>query len=147
MKVQLTATTILDYVTEVWGYKNFKQIDAVQTRQLKYFWGCIKLYTIAAINGDMGWTSSCVKGKTNIIRFWNRLMCMNNNHLPKIIFNWDYSCRCNTWSSNIKSIFDDIDFQNKFYSKSQVSMNSCWALLHELQCKQWLDEITRLPAR
>ncbi len=29
---------------------------------------------------------------------------MNNNHLPKIIFNWDYSCRGNTWSSNIKSI-------------------------------------------
>ncbi len=22
-------------------------------------------------------------------------------------------------------------------------MNSCWALLHELQCKQWLDETTR----
>ncbi len=24
-------------------------------------------------------------------------------------------------------------------------MNSCWALLPELQCKQWLDEITRKP--
>ncbi len=24
-------------------------------------------------------------------------------------------------------------------------MNSCCALLHELQCKQWLDEITRKP--
>ncbi len=24
-------------------------------------------------------------------------------------------------------------------------MKSCWALLHELQCKQWLDEITRKP--
>ncbi len=24
-------------------------------------------------------------------------------------------------------------------------MNSCWALLHELQCKQWLDQITRKP--
>ncbi len=66
-------------------------------------------------------------------------MCMNNNHLPKIIFNCDYSYRGNIWSSNIKSIFDDIDF----ISKSQVSMNSCCALLHELQWKQWLDEITR----
>ncbi len=24
-------------------------------------------------------------------------------------------------------------------------MNSCWALPHELQCKQWLEEITRKP--
>ncbi len=91
----------------------------------------------------MCWTSSCVRHKTNIICFWNRLMCMNNNCLPKIILNWNYSGRDNKCSPNIKSIFDDIDCQNVFISKSQVSMNSCWALLHELQCKQWLDEITR----
>ncbi len=53
-------------------------------------------YKYLGINGDMGWTSSCVRYKTNIIRFWNRLMCMNNNCLPKIIFNWDYSYRGNT---------------------------------------------------
>ncbi len=87
---------------------------------------CVYLFLpIAAINGDMGWTSSCAGHKTNIIRFWNRLMCMNNNRLPKIIFNWDYSCRGNTWSSNIKSIFDEIDCQNEFIPKSQVSMNNC----------------------
>ncbi len=54
---------------------------------------CTKLSLyITAINRDMGWTSRCVRHKTNIIRFWNRLMSINNNHLPKIIFNWDYSC-------------------------------------------------------
>ncbi len=84
-------------------------LDAVQNKAIRIFLGVHKFVPIAAINGDMGWTSSCVRRKTNIIRFWNRLMCMNNNHLPKIIFNWDYSCRGNTWSSNIKSIFDDID--------------------------------------
>ncbi len=103
-----------------------------------------KFVPIAAINGYMGWTSSCVRCKTNIIRFWNRLMSMNNKRLPKIIFNWDYKCIGNTWSANIKSIFDDIDCQNKFISKSQVSMNS-WVLLYELQCKHWLDEISRKP--
>ncbi len=24
-------------------------------------------------------------------------------------------------------------------------MNNCWALLHELQCKEWFDKITRKP--
>ncbi len=92
-----------------------------------------KFVPIAAINGDVGWTSSCcVRHKTNKIRFWKRLICMNYNRLPKIIFDLDYSCRRNTWSSNIKSIFDDIDCHYEFISKSQVSMNSCWALLHEL---------------
>ncbi len=117
----------------------------MQNKAIRIFLGVHQFVPIAAINGNMGWTSGCVRRKTNIICFWNRLICMNNNHLPKIIFNCDYSCRGNTWSSNIKSIFDDIDCQNKFISKSQVSMNSCWALLHELQFKHWLNEITRKP--
>ncbi len=136
---------ILDYASEVWGYKNFTQIDAVQNKAIRIFGRVHKFVPIAAINGNMGWTSSCVRRKTNIICFWNRLMCLNNKHLPKIIFSWDYSYRGNTWSSNIKSIFDDIDCQNEFISKSQISINSCLALLHELQCKQWLNEITRKP--
>ncbi len=136
---------ILDYASEVWGYKNVTQIDAVQNKAIRIFLRVYKSIPIDAINIDMGWTSSCVRHKTNLFRFWNRLMCMNNKHLPKIIFNLDYSCRGNTWSSNIKNIFDDIDSQNKFISKSQVSKNSCWVLFQELQCKQWLDEITRKP--
>ncbi len=118
---------ILDYANEVSGYKNFPQIDAVQNKSIR-IWreegGGHKFIPIAAINRDMGWTSSYVRHKTNIIRIWNKLMCMNNNCLPKIIFNWDYSCRGNTWSSNINSIFDDINCQNEFISKSQVSMNN-----------------------
>ncbi len=74
---------ILDYASEVWGYKNFTQIDAVQNKAIRVFLGVHKF----VINRNMGWTSSCVRRKTNIICFWNRLMCMNNNHLPKIIFN------------------------------------------------------------
>ncbi len=47
---------------------------------------------------------------------------MNNNRLPKIIFNWDYSSKGNTWSSNIKSIFDDIDCQIEFISKNSYEV-------------------------
>ncbi len=104
------------------GYKKFTQIDAVQNNTIRIFLGLHKFVPVTAINGDMGWTSNCVRHKTIIIRFWNRLMCMNNNRLHKIIFNWDYSCRGKTWSSNIKGIFDDIDCQNEFISESQVSM-------------------------
>ncbi len=91
-----TVGPILDYVSEVWGYKNFTQIDTVKNNAIRIVLGEHKFVPIAAINGDMGWTSSCVRRKTNVICFWNRLMCMNNNCFSKIIFNWDYSCRGNT---------------------------------------------------
>ncbi len=46
---------ILDYASEVLGYKNFTQIDAVQNKAIRIFWGVHKFVPIAAINGDMGW--------------------------------------------------------------------------------------------
>ncbi len=56
-----------------------------KTRQLEYFRECINLYIL--LPSIEIW----VGHKTNIIRFLNRLMCMNNNRLPKILFNCDYS--------------------------------------------------------
>ena len=73
----------------------------------------------------MGWTASWVRCKTNIVNFWNRLMCMNEDQLPKLIFPRDCTCRGNTLSSNIKIIFEEIDFQNVFISRSQINVKSC----------------------
>ncbi len=37
---------ILDYASEVWRYKNFTQIDAVQNKAIRLFWGVHKLYLL-----------------------------------------------------------------------------------------------------
>ncbi len=37
---------ILDYASEVWGYKTFTQIDAVQNKAIRIFWGCINVYLL-----------------------------------------------------------------------------------------------------
>ncbi len=46
-----------------------------------------KFESIDAINGDMGWITSCERRKMNMVRFWNRLMSLNNTWLPKVILN------------------------------------------------------------
>ncbi len=90
--------------------------------------------SIDAINGDMGWTTSCKRRKINMGRFWNRLMSLNNTQLPKVILNWESKCRGNTWSLNIQSIFNEIhvDQQNVVASNLQVCINNYWALFHEI---------------
>ncbi len=89
-----TFGTILDYVSEVWGYKTFLQMNEVQNKSIKIltYWGGIhKFVSFVIMNGDMSLTASC---KYNY--FWNKLMFMNNSHFPQIIFNWNYSCPGNT---------------------------------------------------
>ncbi len=89
---------ILDYCSEVWGYKKFPQIDAIQNKAIIIILGVDKFVSIDAINGDMGWTTSCERTKISMVRFWNRLMSLNNTWLPKVILNWDSKCRGNKWS-------------------------------------------------
>ncbi len=83
----------------------FPQIDAIQDKAIRIFLGVHNFVSIDAINADLGWTTSCERRKINMVRFWNRLMSLNNTRLPKGILNWDSKCRGNTWSLNIQSIF------------------------------------------
>ncbi len=126
--------TRLFQIDEVCCYKRFHHIDAIQNKAIRIFLGIHKFVSIDAINGDMGWTTSCERCKINMVRFWNRLMSLNNTRLPKVILIWDSKCRGNTWSLNIQSIFNEIDQENVVASNLQVSINNCWALFHEIKC-------------
>ena len=39
--------------------------------------------TIVGLEGEMGWKTPIIRRKVNILRFWNRLMKMNNKRLQK----------------------------------------------------------------
>ena len=45
---------ILDYGSEVWGFKKFSQIEAVQNKAIRVFLGVHRFAANSAINGDMG---------------------------------------------------------------------------------------------
>ncbi len=122
--IQSGVCPILDCCSEVWGDRKIPQIDAIQNKAIRIFFRVHKFVSIDAINGGMG----CERRKINMVRFWNRLMPLNNTRLPKVILNWDSKCRSNTWSLNIQSIFNEIDQQNVVASNLQVPINNCWAL-------------------
>ncbi len=47
--------------------------------------------------------ASDVRRKVDMCGFWNIIVSMENNRLPKIILNWDVNLKyVNTWSNNMK---------------------------------------------
>ena len=136
---------ILDYCSEIWGYKNYSEIDAIQNKAIRIYLGVHRFAPIAALNGDMGWTHSQVRRHICILRFWNRLVNMDNCRLPKRVFNWDLSMTGNTWSSNVKDIMYNINLRSNFDNRECVNLTSCWALLHEKYCNTWKHEIEHKP--
>ncbi len=47
---------ILDYGSEIWGYKSFNKIDAIQNKAIRIYPGVHRFAPTAAVSGDMGWT-------------------------------------------------------------------------------------------
>ncbi len=79
-------------------------------------------------------------------RFWNRIVSMEDNCLPKIILNWDVNLKyVNTWSNNMKDVLYKLYMNDNFDNEEPVSVNSIWDLLHEIICKDWEENIFKMP--
>ncbi len=105
---------ILDYGSEIWGFRHFDKVDSIQNKAIRIYLGVHRFTPIAAINGNMGWTHSSVRRKVCMVRFWNRIINIYPQHLPRKVLEWDIHCNGNTWSSNLKSILSSMDLSRAF---------------------------------
>ena len=103
---QTGVTPILDYCSAIWGYKMQKCIQDVQNRAIRYFLGVHKFCPLAAMEGDMGWSSCLVRSQLNMVLFWNHLVNMSDNRLPKkiLLYNIKNSNECNNWFTELKKL-------------------------------------------
>ena len=135
---------VLDYSSEIWGAKDYQKIDSIQNRAIRVYLGVHNYAANVAINGDMGWTTSQVRPQI-VLRFWNRLVNMDENRLTKAIFDWDRNICCKNWSSDVKTLMNSIDFQDNFNEILPVSLNSAWSLLHEKFTINWKEKLQNTP--
>ena len=82
---------IINYGSEVWGYTKDNKSEAVQLKAMKIFLGVHRFAANAAVEGDMGWCPNYIHRTLNVLRYWNRLIKLNDNRLTKKIFNFDYT--------------------------------------------------------
>ena len=54
--------------------------------------------------GDMGWTDILINELLCMLRYWNRVIIMDNARLERRIFMWDYNKGGDNWSNKIDII-------------------------------------------
>ncbi len=122
---------ILDYGSEIWGYKSFNKIDAIQNKAIRIYLGVHRFAPTSAVSSDMGWTHSSVRHKVSMIRFWNRIVSLDYSRLLRKLLEWDINCKGNTWSSDIKSLLSSINQARASQTRNMVCTKAAWACLHE----------------
>ena len=136
---------ILDYGSGVWGSKQFGKIDTVQNRAIRVYLGVHAFAPNAAITADIGWTSSHIRRKIEMLRLWNRMVKLDNNRVTKQIFEWDYSLKRNNWCSKVRNILESIGMENAFLNKECVNLNMAWSKLYEMCCNEWVNNVQNYP--
>ena len=132
---------VLDYCSGVWGLKQFDKIDMIQNRAIIYFMGVHRFTPILAMTGDMGWVTSTHRRWVNLLRLWNRLVCMDNTRLTKIVFEYDYNRTGKTWCSDIKTILGQVGLLSSFQNKLSVNLKVMEERLLNLHKLNWLNKI------
>ena len=138
---------IVDYCSGILGYADNMKCDSLQNRAIRYFLGVHKFTPKLAINGDMGWISSSVRRKLNILRFWNRVIHMSDNRVTKVAFLWDYNLRVRNknWSNDLLNMLRDIGLHNKFLGLEVVNLDDALCKLKDSFERNWFMELSKKP--
>ena len=136
---------VLDYASEIWGYKGYDKIDRIQNRAIKAYLGVHSLAPKPSIQGDMGWTESCIRRKVNMGRYWNRLVRLSDDGLTKKVFLWALGQRSKGWASEMREIFEKVNMLEIYDSLNECSTVRLWADLHNLKCQEWKDNLVKYP--
>ena len=136
---------VLDYASEIWGYKGFDKIDQVQNRAVRIYLGVHNFAPNLSIHGDMGWTESSVRRKVHMSRYWNRLVNLSDDRLTKRIFLWDVEQKSKGWASEMLGIFRAVDMLDVYNTLNECSTVKIWADLHNLKCQEWKDNLVKYP--
>ena len=137
---------VLDYCSEVWGLRNYHCIEMVQNRALRYYLGVHRFTPLHALHGEFGWKLPYHRHNINAIRYWNRLVIMDDDRITKQVFNWDF-CQCNNhnWSSQIKLLFDSLDFEHIYRDLLVCDITEFENRLLIKFENGWLEKIKELP--
>jgi len=136
---------VLDYASEIWGYKTYPCIDSIQNRAIRSFLGVHNFAPILAMNGDFGLTHSSDRRKMAMLRYWNRVQTMTPNRIARKIFLWDKELTTKGWASEMYQLFLQIGMQEKYLNNEVVSIEQCWALFHERSCQSWAELVSSSP--
>jgi len=139
-------TPITDYCSAIWGQKDCAKIETVHNKAIKFFLGVHTFASTAAVTGDMGWLPPLVRRKLDLLRYWNRLVQMDNNRLTKEIFEWHFlNITRSSILSKVCSLLRTLDLEEAFYDKECVSLEYCEERMMDIFTVEWRLKVEQSP--
>ena len=112
---------------------------------MRYFLGVHKYAPTAAVQGDMGWISLKYRRYVAMLKFWNRLVHMDNTRLTKQVFLWCYDNPVNNWCDEIRKIAETFHVEHTYATKGIFKIDDIIQKCSELMLTEWRHQILTKP--
>ncbi len=138
---------VTDYGSAIWGFKSYSELDKVQQRALRFFTGVHKFAPTVGYTGDMGWLSNRGRWKLNTLRFWNRLVTLDDTRLTKKIFRWDMNehniSNKSNFCSQVKQVLCDINMKDCYSRLEPVDIDLGEKHILTGEEIKWSNDVTK----
>ena len=76
-----------------------------------------------------------------MFRLWNKLIKMEPNRLPKLVFFWDLNSSKPSWSKTVKEACDILNIQNHYQQLRVRNIKDVKVKLYQRAEKEWKEEV------
>ena len=137
---------ICTYASSIWGFNKFQLGQKLQLKAIRYFLGVHKYTPILALTADFGWLEMKYKHNLNMLKFYNRLLSMNNDRLTRQAFEADLSQNTSSnWSGTVKQILHDIGREGNIENFEKIDISYATEKFKELTNREFQENVEVKP--
>ena len=104
-------SSISQYGSEVYGFKQYDSEQRLQLRALRAYLGLPKNVTSCGLLSEFDMLLPYFQTRIRMIQHLNRIFCTPSNRLMYMIYKWDHclneSGRISTWSTEVKTVLEE----------------------------------------
>ena len=137
-------TSVMDYSGPLTGFLEYESANKIHLRAIRAFLGVPKNACNPAVMSEVDLLLPKYRTNIQMVRYYNRIQCMNENRLTKLIYRWDRALNdrqiVDTWSNEVSKIFSKCSMAPIFNSDCRFVGSSVIARISdELMREQMRD--------
>ena len=134
---------ILFYCSGIWGHKEYRVVNNVQTRAMRLFLGVTKTTSNIGKQGDMGWKSCLAKQHIEVLRLHCKLKGAHQERILYKVHRWS-SRRGRSWEANTQKLvrrYGLSDILRNVTNASKLVMTSIKTSVFQFHEQKWFTEM------
>ena len=148
---QTLVRTIVEYGAEIWGDERWEDLDILQRDMGKRILGLTESTTNEVVLGELGWWPMKARRDMLRLRYWRKIILMNNERLPKRVYDWELKRKTrNCWTAYTKKILIELGLREAWEKQEAKENKEEWNRLifdriQDREQKNWRKRMTEKP--